>query len=107
MAIKLRTKRPNTTLKRIVEALKDYAVDHPTAEIEAYRQNSVSVRIRIVDSTFAGKSRAAREDDLWGFLDRLPEEVVAEISLLLLLTPDEVEKSFANFEFENPIPSKR
>jgi len=25
---------------------------------------------------------------------------------MLLLTPDETERSFANFEFENPVPSK-
>jgi hypothetical protein len=36
----------------------------------------------------------------------LPEEVVAEITVLLLLTPDEAKKSVGNVDFENPIPSR-
>jgi hypothetical protein len=93
-------------LKQIATALKTYDAAHPQTEIEAYRQNSVSVRIRVIDPDFARKSRAQREEEVWAALDRLPEEVVAEISLMLLLTPEEAKKSFANFEFDNPIPSK-
>lgn len=105
MAVKLRTKRPDKLLKAIVTALDQYQANHPGAEIEAYRQNSVSVRIRIVDPSFKGQSRAEREDDVWAALNQLPDETVAEVSLLLLLTPDEAKKSFANQEFDNPIPS--
>ena len=79
---------------------------HPQAEIEVYRYNSVSVRIRIINPEFEGVRRAAREDEPWRFLNELPEEVVAEISLLLLFTPEEAKQSFANMEFDNPIPSK-
>jgi hypothetical protein len=106
MVLKLRTKRPDRQLKEIFEALKDYEASHPQAEIEAYRQNSVSVRIRVIDPEFDGKSRAEREEQLWKILERLPDEVAAEISLLLLLTPEESKKSFASFEFDSPIPSK-
>ncbi|REJ90856.1 MAG: hypothetical protein DWQ34_08655 [Planctomycetota bacterium] len=34
-----------------------------------------------------------------GYLENLPEEQQAEISVLLLLTPDEAKTSFANDEF--------
>ncbi len=106
MAIKLRTNSPDQHLKQIVAALKKYDHAHPHAKIETYRQNSVSVRIRIVDPAFIGKSRAQREEELWGFLDELPEEVAAEISMLLLLTPEERKTSFASLDFDNPLPSR-
>jgi hypothetical protein len=106
MAIKLRTKKPDQALKRIVQALKKYEEAHPHAEIEVYRQNSVSIRVRVINSEFAGKSWGQREEELWELLEQLPEDVVAEVSLLLLFTPEEAKKSFANVEFDNPIPSK-
>ncbi len=106
MPIKLRTKRPDAHLKEIVKALKDFEADHPQAEIEAYRQNSVSVRVRVIDPAFQGKSRAKREEQLWAALDQLPEDVAAEISVLLLLTPDEAKNSFASMDFDNPVPSQ-
>ncbi|HJT31010.1 MAG TPA: hypothetical protein VJ783_03005 [Pirellulales bacterium] len=59
-----------------------------------------------MDRDFSGQGRAEREDDLWAIIEKLPEEVVSEISLLLLLTPDEAKKSFANMEFDNPVPSR-
>ena len=106
MAIKLRTKRPDKALRDIVEALKQYQSAHPRAKIEVYRHNSVSVRIRVVNPEFSGQSWGKREDDLWAILDQLPEDIVAEISVLLLLTPEEAEASFANFEFDHPISSQ-
>jgi stress-induced morphogen len=106
MSIKLRVKRPDPILRKIVSALREYEKAHPHAEIEVYRQNSVSVRIRVLNPKFAGKSRAQREEEVWAVLNTLPEDAVAEISLLLLLTPDEVKNSFASVEFDDPIPSK-
>lgn len=106
MAIKLRTKKPDQTLKQLVQTLKKYEQVHPRAEIEVYRQNSVSVRVRVINPEFAGQSWGQREEELWELLEQLPEDVVAEVSLLLLFTPEEAKKSFANVEFDNPIPSK-
>jgi len=106
MAVKLRVKRPDPILREVVNALDDYAKRHASAEIEAYRQNSVSVRVRILNPAFAGLSRADREEEVWSVLDKLPAEAVSEISLLLLLTPDEARSSFASIEFDDPIPSK-
>jgi len=106
MTIKLRVKRPDPVLRRIVDALDAYATAHPDAVIEAYRHNSVSVRIRILSSEFAGRSRAEREEEVWAALEKLPDETVSEVSLLLLLTPEEAKNSFASSEFDDPIPSK-
>jgi hypothetical protein len=106
MVIKLRTNRQDPRVKKIVKALELYDAAHPKAVIEAYRQNSVSIRLRIIDSDFKGKTRAHREEEVWAALEKLPEDAAAEISLLLLLTPEEAKTSFASFEFDDPIPSK-
>src|SRR5258708_1593149 len=92
-------------VQHILETLERYKSDHPQAEIEAYRQNPVSIRIRVIDPDFRGVDEIDREDIIWPLLDELDEEVRADITLVLLLTPEETKKSFANLEFNNPIPS--
>ncbi len=89
----------------ISAALKAYEADHPQAQIDVYRQNSVSVRVRIVDPDFQGQSRPHRSDKVWEYLDTVPDEPVADISTVLLLTPDETATSFAYMEFDHPAPS--
>ena len=106
MTVKLQSRKNDPILRQIGTALREYEKSHPHAEIEAYRQNSVSVRIRILNPEFARKSRAEREEEIWAILDKLPEETAAEISLLLLLTREEAKKSIASLEFDDPIPSK-
>jgi stress-induced morphogen len=93
------------TLDQVLRALGPYESQHPKADVEVYRQNSASIRVRIVDPDFSGISRADRHDAVWRFLERLPEEAQSQISLLLLLTPEETKLSFANVEFDNPAPS--
>jgi len=88
-----------------MRGLSSYELKHPDAKIDLYRQNSASVRIRIIDDCFAGMSRRDRNDYAWTYFDNLSEDAQGEISLLLLLTPAEVEKDFANIEFEDPVPS--
>jgi stress-induced morphogen len=105
MAINIRG-HSDAIIDKIVEALAPYEIDHPHAAIELYRQNPVSVRIRIVDPEFSGKSKPQRSQDAWAYLEHLPEAVQSDISTVLLLTPDETKTSFANFEFDDPIPSK-
>ena len=50
--------------------------------------------------------RAGREEEIWAALKELPDDVVSEITLLLLFTEEEAKKSFASAEFDDPIPSK-
>ena len=104
--VTIRGKNIDDRLQAIADALEQYEDRHPNARVEVYRQNSVSVRVRIVDTDFAGVSKADRHDTVWAFLQDLPEEQQAEISLLLLLLPDETKMSFANDEFDNPVPSR-
>jgi len=105
VAIEVRGK-PDSRLKQVKDALAAYKEAHPSAQVTIYRQNNVSIRVRIVDRNFQGKSRAEREELVWVILEQLPEELASEISLLLLLTPGEAKESFANHEFDHPIPSK-
>jgi stress-induced morphogen len=99
-------KGEDTQVQQIRDVLSRYEDDHPTAQIEIRRQNSVSIRIRIVDPDFAGLDRVDREPAVWNVLKTLPEEVFTNITMLLLLAPDETRGSLANQEFEHPIPSR-
>ena len=103
--ISIRGKKDDS-LQEIAVALAKYGELHHHADIVIYRQNSVSVRIRIVDPDFDGVNKADRHDIVWNFVKGLSEDQQSEISLLLLLTPDEVDTSFANDEFDHPIPSQ-
>lgn len=91
-------------LDAIVSALESYQVDHPDARIATYRQGPFSVRARIVDPCFARMKRSERHDLVWNYLERLSEDEQGDVHQLVLLAPDEVEKSLGNFEFENPSP---
>jgi stress-induced morphogen len=84
----------------------EYKPSHSSAQIDSYRQNSASIRIRIIDPSFKGADRGARHDQVWGLLEHLPEDVQSQITVLLLLTPEEAKTSIANMDFNNPIPSR-
>ncbi len=93
-------------LKQIKGALKDYELRHPQAQVDLYRQNQVSVRIRVIDPDFASHCRSERHEIIWTYLQHLPEDVSGDISMIVLITPDERMTSFANLEFEDPLPSR-
>lgn len=91
----------------IKEALDAYEDSHPGAEAAVYRQNSAAVRVRVIDRRFEGMAKSRRHDDVWQFLAaRVPEDALADVSLMLTLAPAELGTSFANFEFEQPTPSR-
>jgi stress-induced morphogen len=98
--------KSDDSLQALASVLAKYGEQHPNADIVVYRQNSASIRARIVDPDFAGENKADRHDDVWGFVKDLPEDQQSEISLLLLLTPEEVGMSFANYEFDHSIRSQ-
>lgn len=106
MAIRIHHGRSDGAMDEIVAALRAYEAAHSAAQIDLYRQNSVSVRIRVVDPELADLDRVSRHDEIWKFLDSLSEDRASEISMLLLLSPDEIDESFANIEFEDPLPSR-
>ncbi len=43
----------NTEVNAIRETLKTYELLHPNAKVDAYRQNSGSIRVRIIDPDFS------------------------------------------------------
>lgn len=106
MSINIPHDKSDSIVDQIKEALCDYDSEHPGARIDLYRQNSVSVRLRIVDPGFDGQSKPNRSAIVWQYLAKLPEDVQSDISMVLLLTPEEQPTSFANTMFDNPQPSR-
>ncbi len=92
-------------LLSIEEALHEYETHCSAAAIDLYRQDSISVRIRVVDPSFDGMEESDRHSRIWEYLEKLPEEVQSDISMVVLLTPAETKRSMANLEFEDPSPS--
>jgi stress-induced morphogen len=97
--------RDDVVLK-VHEILDEYERHHPGSQASVYRQNPASIRIRIVDERFSGQSKGQRHDTAWKFIaDRLDDDSIQEISMLILLAPSELRSSFINAEFEDPVPS--
>src|SRR5437764_5629528 len=105
MAIKIRGKK-DPSIRQFVAALERYQAQHENAEIEVFRRNSAAIRVCVVDPDFEGKSDHERDRMVWPLLQQLPRDVIWELSILLLLTPDETKKSFAYFDFKHPLPSR-
>lgn len=105
-AVKTKKPRVGAGVRHVLAALEPYRNVHPRATINVYRQSKFSIRVRVIDPDFAGQALSERDDPLWGLLSALPDDVKFDISMLLLLTPDEAGTSLANFDFENPMPSR-
>ncbi len=93
-----------------VQALKDaldaYEAAHLGAEATLYRQNSASIRLRVIDRRFEGMTKSRRHADIWQFLAaRVPEDTLSDVSLVLAVAPAELGTSLMNLEFEEPTPS--
>ena len=94
-------------VEKVKHILDRYEQEHPGARATVYRQNSVSIRIRIVDEAFSNMSKGARHDLVWNFIsDKLDDEEVQDVSMLLLLSPKEQARSFMSEEFDDPVPSE-
>jgi stress-induced morphogen len=92
--------------KKMKIALDAFEKQYMGSVATLYRQDSVSIRVRIVDKRFAKMSIPDRHDLAWNFLvDRLDEDTLQQLSVLLLLSPAETKSSFMNQEFDDPIPS--
>lgn len=79
-------------------------------QVDAYRYNEASIRVRVIDPRFRGKSVDQRDRMVDKFLRKLPESTQQDIVNLLTFTPEEVAaeggspvRAFSlNLEFENP-----
>ena len=83
--------------KSVADALR---AKFPGVQVKPF--GMASVRVRIIDRRFVGKSKVQRERLVAPLIDRLPEDVQSGITVLLLLAPGEEQASAMNFEFEHP-----
>jgi hypothetical protein len=82
------------------------------AQADAYRYNSASIRVRVVDPRFENLSNEERDGLVEPHLRRLPERTQADILSLFTFAPSELQQNPAslnellmNREFEDPSPS--
>jgi len=94
--------------RMVEEKLREAGFDR----VDAYRYNSASLRVRVIDKRFESVPREERDKIVEPFIDKLPPSTQADIVTLVLLAPSEFEQpndSFREFmlntEFENPSPS--
>lgn len=80
--------------------------------VDAYRYNSASLRVRIVDERFEGVDREGRDAMVETYIDSLPSSTQSDIVNLVLVTPTELSAPSGTFrgfmlntEFDNPSPS--
>lgn len=101
--MKNKNKRQNAETRKIEGLLADHFADTPTTiPPMAYRYNPASIRVRVVSDRFRGKSRSEREDMVLPIIRQLPENTQQDITILLLLAPEELDTSMMNTEFDNP-----
>jgi len=79
-------------------------------QTDAYRYNSASIRVRVVDDRFQGKSIEERDSMVEPYIHLLPRELQSDIMNLLTLAPGQTDHAFRelllNQEFEEPSPSE-
>jgi hypothetical protein len=81
-------------------------------QVDAYRYNSASIRVRVIDGRFEGMRREKRDGMVEPFLEQLPERTQADIVTLFTFAPSELQQPakimrelLLNTEFEDPSPS--
>ena len=81
-------------------------------QVDAYRYNAASIRLRVIDSQFESLSREQRDALVEPYLDQLPEQTQADIMTLFTFAPSELQQSPRTFrefhlnqEFDDPSPS--
>jgi len=80
--------------------------------VDAYRYNSASIRVRVIDKRFEGLTAEKRDAMVEPHLEKLPERTQADIISLftfarseLKQTPKTFREFLMNTEFEVPSPS--
>lgn len=101
------TKTQDDATAAIYAALRRAFPELPAApEQVVYRYNPVALRVRVVSPRFAGKSTAERDEMVSQALRAVPPEVTEDITLQLMLTPEETTSStLVQREFDHPTES--
>jgi hypothetical protein len=81
-------------------------------QVDAYRYNSASIRLRVIDPRFEGLPVEQRDAMIEPHLELLPEHIQADIVTLFAFAPSDLTPSskslrelLKNTEFEDPSPS--
>lgn len=81
-------------------------------QADAYRYNSASIRVRVIDPRFEGLSAEKRDALVEPHLAQLPVRMQADIMSLYTFAPSELQDApnslkarLMNAEFEDPSPS--
>ncbi|MCR4411061.1 MAG: hypothetical protein NUV77_01400, partial [Thermoguttaceae bacterium] len=100
-------KRTDET-RRVEELLREAGFQ----AVDAYRYNSASIRVRVIDQRFAGLSPEQRDAMVEPHLHKLPERTQADIVSRFTFAPSELvdpgktpREFLLNTEFEDPSPS--
>jgi hypothetical protein len=100
-------KRTDET-RRVEEVLRKAGFE----TVDAYRYNSASIRVRVIDPRFDGLPHEKRDAMVEPHLEQLPERTQADIMSLFTFAPSELQQSpkkfkelFLNTEFDDPSPS--
>ena len=92
----------------IQAALDDLERHRPGAEASLYRADVGIIKARVVDQRFAGTDRFGRYDEVLPFLrERLDDDTMQELYVLVLVAPGEMARSIANIDFEDNVPTDR
>jgi hypothetical protein len=100
------TKKRQNAVDAVRSALRRYEEEYPSSTSKVYRYNSASIRVRVIDPTFRGMDLSEREKRVWPYLESLSDDVATQLTMLVLITPDEVDRSLANAEFDHPLTSR-
>lgn len=81
-------------------------------QVDAYRYNSASIRVRVIDPRFEGMKREQRDALVEAGLDKLPPETQRDIVTLFTFAPSELTQTpetfrefMQNTEFDDPSPT--
>ena len=93
--------------RKVEDLLKQYF-----KQVDCYRYNSASIRLRVVDGRFEGLSREKRDEMVEEHLEELSEDTQRDIVNLFTFAPSELEQTTKTFreymlntEFDDPSPS--
>ena len=89
-------------VRHCVAVLERYVTDRPGACAEVYRHGRYSIRIRVVWDGFRRTPAGSRIIPFLDTVKALPDEVISDIALVVLVTPQELGRGHLNEEFDNP-----
>ena len=100
-----RSKTPDSQVQQVLDVLVEYEQDHPDALIEARRTGYDFIHVRIIDKALKTMNRVERSDKIWPlFFEKLPDEIIQDITRVILVTPEEAPHNGSSIEFDDPLP---